>query len=119
MDPQIQGKVVRPLSAGGGITETATVALLLTGTEEKTKGGETQPQPMLAKASYHRTGAGSTGRRASQEEGGQAGVSGFHIKASGIWMGRLQVRRTGCGDGSDTSRASPPAPALTRAILGQ
>lgn len=115
--PTDTGDVVRPPSAGGGITETATVALLLTGAEDKTKSREIQPQPTLAKASYHR--AARHGSRVSREEGGQAGVSELHAKASGVCMGRLRVRRTGCGDSSDTTRASPPAPAFTRAILGQ
>lgn len=82
MDPWIQEEGVRPLPAGSGVFEAATLALLLTGTEEKTKSREIQPQPVLAKASYHHWGPVALGGGCPWSGDGQAGVSESLVRAA-------------------------------------
>lgn len=54
---------------GSGVLEAATLTLHLTGTGEKTKSGEIQPQPVLAKAFITAWGPGGSARRVSQTWG--------------------------------------------------
>lgn len=96
MDPRIQEGGIGPRSAGGGVSEATTLALLLPGAGAKTKSREIQPQPMLAKAAYHRVASSGAGKES----------------VPGVGTGRLGSLSPRRGGHCVQTRASPPAPAL-------